>query len=263
MAEKHKNPAQRGLITPGNIDLQKQPIVKNPDGSSSTVRSLGVNIDGQEVLIPTVAHDGSRILSDEEAIQQYKRSGKHLGIFDTPKNSTAYAVQLHKDYESGKIQMLNKLTNQVNYEPGAKEALNAIPKINSPRYEAIPQSMLQKVLGALFPPHNPNIIRQEIPFMPAMGFAARTIGGMTRAGEETAITKEMMERFAEQRAADVAKAQAEREAVLKLGRPNDLPIGTVTEVAPKIMEVGPPAGRLPTMNIPLSEMFRKMVFGGQ
>lgn len=86
-------------ITEGNIDLYNRPKVETPEGIS-TVRSLGVSMDGQETLIPTVAHDGSRILSNEEAIQQYKDTGKHLGIFDTQENSDKYAQQLHLDQEA-------------------------------------------------------------------------------------------------------------------------------------------------------------------
>jgi hypothetical protein len=81
---------------PGNIDLTKRPRVKNPDGSISTVRSMGVNIDGREVLIPTV-HPEGRIMSDEEAIAHYRQTGQHLGMFDTPAESDAYAQQLHED----------------------------------------------------------------------------------------------------------------------------------------------------------------------
>lgn len=92
------------LWTPdaGNIDLKKRPVVNNPDGSYSTVRSMSFNEDGKEVLIPTVAADGSRILSEKEAIDQYHQSGQHLGKFGSPEQATAYAKQLHeqqaKDY---------------------------------------------------------------------------------------------------------------------------------------------------------------------
>ena len=88
----------RGQLQAGNIDLNNRPVVRNPDGSISIVRSISANSDGQEVLIPTVSDDG-RILSDDDAIAQYQRTGRNLGIFDTPDNATAYAQSLHRDQE--------------------------------------------------------------------------------------------------------------------------------------------------------------------
>jgi muramidase (phage lysozyme) len=89
-------PAAAGLLQPGNIDLNSRPVVKNPDGSISTVKSMSFNEDGKEVLIPTVAADGSGILSNEDAIAQYRKTGQFLGKFDTPEHATAYAQQLHQ-----------------------------------------------------------------------------------------------------------------------------------------------------------------------
>jgi hypothetical protein len=82
---------------PGNIDLANRPVVKNGDGTISTVRSMSFNDNGKEVLIPTVAADGSGILSDDDAIAQYRATGKHLGMFDSPAAATAYAQRLHED----------------------------------------------------------------------------------------------------------------------------------------------------------------------
>jgi hypothetical protein len=85
-----------GMLVPGNINLQDRPRVRNADGSISTVRSVSVNLDGNETLLPTVSEDG-RILSDDEAVDQYKRTGKHLGIFESAAAATKYAKKLHED----------------------------------------------------------------------------------------------------------------------------------------------------------------------
>ena len=87
-----------GMLSPGNIDLTKRPVVKNKDGSISTVRSISVNFDGQEILIPTVSDDG-RVLSDKEAIDVFKKSGRHLGIFKDSKSASKYAKELHDQQE--------------------------------------------------------------------------------------------------------------------------------------------------------------------
>ena len=56
---------------------------------------MSVNIDGKEVLIPTVSRDG-RIMSDEEAIQQYMQSGENFGKYDTVDQANQAAEQLHQ-----------------------------------------------------------------------------------------------------------------------------------------------------------------------
>lgn len=83
-----------GMVTAGNIDLTQRPVVKNGDGSISTVRSASFNIDGKEVLLPTVSQDG-KLLSNDEAITLYRRTGNNLGTFESPEAATAYAQQLH------------------------------------------------------------------------------------------------------------------------------------------------------------------------
>lgn len=85
-----------GMVAPGNIDLGHRPDVKNADGSHSSVRSMSFEENGQEILVPTVPEDGSHIMSDNEAIAQYHRTGKFLGKFKTPADATRYAQRLHE-----------------------------------------------------------------------------------------------------------------------------------------------------------------------
>lgn len=88
-------------LEPGNIDMSSRPRVKNADGSISTVRSMSANFDGQEVLIPTVSDDG-RVMSDQEALDTYQRTGRHLGKFATVDDANRFAQQLH-DEEAAKL----------------------------------------------------------------------------------------------------------------------------------------------------------------
>lgn len=85
------------LVEGGNINLNTRPKVKNGD-QYSTVRSMSIGTDRGEVLIPTVSDDG-RLLSNDDAIKEYKRTGRHLGIFRDSDSATAYAKQLHLDQE--------------------------------------------------------------------------------------------------------------------------------------------------------------------
>lgn len=82
----------------GNIDLNNRPVVKNPDGSISTVNSMTVGIDGKYYLLPGV--NENRKLSGSEAIDQFKKTGKHLGVFDSEEEANKYGEDLHKSQEA-------------------------------------------------------------------------------------------------------------------------------------------------------------------
>ena len=89
-----------GQYGKGNIDLWNRPQVDNGDGTISTVRSLGfydedvnsVNY-GKEILAPTVV--GNVIVSDDEAIEHYYKTGEYFGVFNTIDESNIYAEELH------------------------------------------------------------------------------------------------------------------------------------------------------------------------
>jgi hypothetical protein len=86
-------PKPKGMVEEGNLDIRNRPIVKNPNGSVSTERSFSDNFDGVEVLLPTVI-DG-KIVSREEAIDHYKKTGENLGKFKDAASADVYAENLH------------------------------------------------------------------------------------------------------------------------------------------------------------------------
>lgn len=87
-----------GLLEPGNIDLYNRPLVKNPDGSTSTVRSITTEMDGKHYILPTV-HPEGRIMSNDEAVDHFRSTGQHLGIYGNADSANAAAEQLHKQQE--------------------------------------------------------------------------------------------------------------------------------------------------------------------
>ena len=84
-----------------NLDLTNRPRVHNPDGSISTIRSLGVNFGDGEMLIPTVIPDGDswRVGSNDEAIQHFLRTGRHLGKYKSVDASDQWGSRLHDEQE--------------------------------------------------------------------------------------------------------------------------------------------------------------------
>lgn len=79
----------------GNIDLHNRPVVKNPDGSISTVRSITVGFDDKTYVLPTVVN--GRVVSDQEAIAHFRKTGEHLGAFNSLPEAEAYSQRLHQE----------------------------------------------------------------------------------------------------------------------------------------------------------------------
>ena len=91
-----------GQYGAGNIDLYDRPQYRNANGSISTVDSTSYNIDGQEVLLPTVWNrNGTPYHSqnDEEILQHYRDTGEYLGKFSTVEEANDYAEKLHLEQQ--------------------------------------------------------------------------------------------------------------------------------------------------------------------
>jgi uncharacterized protein (DUF3084 family) len=116
----------KGMLERGNIDLTRQPVVRNPDGTTSTVNSTSWEIGpGRHVLVPRVLEDG-RNVEAEEALEEFYRTGRHLGIFKTSEAATAFSKRLHKEYEEGNIKMRTPAMSI----PGASKT--GLPNVPSP-----------------------------------------------------------------------------------------------------------------------------------
>ena len=88
--------SKHGLIVPGNINLMHRPLVRTRDGVA-TVRSMSFGTGRGEVLVPTVAN--GRLLSDQQAMQRYRKTGRHLGIFASPQAADVFAERLHRSQQ--------------------------------------------------------------------------------------------------------------------------------------------------------------------
>lgn len=84
-------------VIPGNIDLYNRPVVKNADGTISTVATMTEqDVDGLWVNFPSIGPNGER-WSPEQAWQHYLLTGEHLGKFRTLEAAEKAAIALHDD----------------------------------------------------------------------------------------------------------------------------------------------------------------------
>jgi len=81
------------MLQKGNINLSGRPVLHNSDGTISSEKSFSIGTDKGEVLIPLIVN--GKELTQKQAIEHYKKTGEHMGIFDTADNADAYATKVH------------------------------------------------------------------------------------------------------------------------------------------------------------------------
>lgn len=97
-----------GALEAPTLNMDRRPYVENDDGSTSTVRSMGINENGKEILIPTVSQQGW-VMGDDQAVDEYHRTGEHMGVYDSPAASDRAGEGFHQD------QMRNPPVNTLQY----------------------------------------------------------------------------------------------------------------------------------------------------
>ena len=96
-----------GTVTPGNIDVSNRPKHANADGSTSTVYSASFGMDGgKSLLLPRIRQDGA-MMSNQEALDEYRRTGEHLGIYRSQADADAASDEIHR-FGAGRLRELTK-----------------------------------------------------------------------------------------------------------------------------------------------------------
>jgi len=77
------------------------PSVWNPDGSISSIKTISFQEtkNGPHILIPTIKN--GKVMTDAEAIAEYRKTKEHFGIFSTVEKANKQAKELH-DIEEAK-----------------------------------------------------------------------------------------------------------------------------------------------------------------
>lgn len=81
----------------GNIDINDRIVFQWENGMVSTVLSKSFSMDDKVVLLPTIVN--GRPVTNKEAVEHYRRTNEHLGIFESKVEAKAYADWLHLQQE--------------------------------------------------------------------------------------------------------------------------------------------------------------------
>ena len=108
---------------------------------------MGIEDNGKQVVIPTV-HDDGHIMSDNEAIDYYKKTGKHLGKFNSIAAANAFAQQLHNNTAAGKYgqQYTGSVSNMRSLFP-VRNTGGSIPMGLPVQLPSIPGTNLGTIFG--------------------------------------------------------------------------------------------------------------------
>lgn len=149
-------PHPKGLLAKGNIDIHNRPHVRNHDGSVSTVRSIGITDDrGRNIVIPTVV--GNRVVSDNQAVAHYKKTGQHLGVFKTQAQADRYAQQLHEQQAAAGLNKSARTSSAVQRTSGSVSK----PKVQGGATFTTPQQILEYRRTGKLPAYGPTAAQKR------------------------------------------------------------------------------------------------------
>jgi hypothetical protein len=118
--DKTTAPKQGNYLLP---DINR-PSYIDESGNTRSEYKMGINVNGKETLIPSVV--GGRQLTEDEARDRYRKTGLHMGQFNTPEEAD-YAARL-------RTARYNMLDNPIKFQANQFKDGGTLP----PRYTSNP-----------------------------------------------------------------------------------------------------------------------------
>ncbi len=90
------SPYTQGMSKTGTLDLSNRPKVQLPGGGYQTVYTMTAGIDnGKTVLLPRIVN--GQLLSEKDAMNHFRNTGEHMGMFHSQEAADSYDKKLHAD----------------------------------------------------------------------------------------------------------------------------------------------------------------------